>query len=189
MALPAEPLQYTYEDYLNWEADDRIELIDGEPIMMSPPTRLHQEVSGSIFAQLHNFLEGKRCKVFHAPFGVRLFEQATDTPENVDTIVEPDISVICKPERLTEKGCTGAPDWIIEIVSPSNPGHDYVRKLNLYMDAGVREYWIVNPMTNKTAVYCLSEDPGFSMETYSFQDSIKAGIFDDLWIDFREISR
>lgn len=175
---------YTEEDYYGLPENIHAELIDGQFYNMAAPGRIHQEILGALHFQIYQHILSKNgpCKVYPAPFAVKLFHHDK-------TIVEPDISVICKPERLTEKGCTGAPDWIIEIVSPSNPGHDYVRKLNLYMDAGVREYWIVNPMTNKTAVYCLSEDPGFSMETYSFQDSIKAGIFDDLWIDFREISR
>ena len=101
-------------------------------------------------------------------------------------MVEPDISVICDPNKLTDRGCTGAPDWIVEIVSPSNSSHDYVRKLNLYMEAGVREYWIVDPLSMKIFVYHLGETD-FKADAYTLQDKIKVNIYDDLWIDFTEL--
>jgi len=107
--------------------------------------------------------------------------------EEKRTIVEPDISVICDRNKLTERGCTGAPDWIIEIISPGNSSHDYIRKLNLYADAGVREYWIVNPINNTVLVYYLEESK-FEVSSYTFQDKIKVNIYDDLWIDFVEIN-
>ncbi len=109
---------------------------------------------------------------------------------NRDDTVEPDISVICAPEKLTDRGCTGAPDWIIEIISPSNPEHDYIRKLNLYADAGVREYWIVDPRDRKILVYYLQNEhiEDFTVKPYTFQDKIKVNIYDDLWIDFQEMN-
>lgn len=109
---------------------------------------------------------------------------------NRDDTVEPDISVICAPEKLTDRGCTGAPDWIIEIVSPGNPEHDYVRKLNLYLDAGVREYWIADPRDRKILVYYLKNEhtEDFTVKPYTFQDKIKVNIYDDLWIDFQEMN-
>ena len=114
------------------------------------------------------------------PFAVKLWADRR-------TIVEPDISVICDRNKLTEKGCTGAPDWIIEIISPGNSSHDYIRKLNLYADAGVREYWIVNPVNHTVFVYHLEENK-FEVSSYTFQDKIKVHIYDDLWIDFTEIN-
>ena len=102
-------------------------------------------------------------------------------------IAEPDISVICTPGKLTDRGCTGAPGWIIEIISPSNPGDDYVRKLNLYMDAGVREYRIVDPRTKSILVYFL-EQPDFQAEKYAFNDKIKVSIYDDLYVDFSKLN-
>lgn len=114
--------------------------------------------------------------MYPAPFAVKLRDDR-------DTIVEPDISVICDPGKLTDRGCTGAPDWIIEIVSPSNSSHDYVRKLNLYLDAGVREYWIVDPTTQRIFVYNLDID-SFRVQTYTFNDTVKVGIYEDLKIDF-----
>jgi len=101
--------------------------------------------------------------------------------------VEPDISVICERDKLTDKGCTGAPDWIVEIISPTTSSHDYVKKLNLYMAAGVREYWIVNPLNQSVYVYQLEKNQ-FETTAYSFQDKIKVGIYDDLFIDFEDIS-
>lgn len=120
------------------------------------------------------------CRVYPAPFAVKLFE------DNDKTIVEPDISVICNPDKLTDRGCTGAPDWIIEIISPSTASHDYIRKLNLYADAGVQEYWIVDPAKKSVYVYCL-EETKFETATFTFQDRIKANIYDDLWIDFQDL--
>lgn len=104
--------------------------------------------------------------------------------------VEPDISVICDPEKLTDRGCTGAPDWIIEIISTSNPEHDYVRKLNLYLDAGVREYWIVDPRDQKILVYYLQNEhtENFTVKPYTFQDKVKVSIYNDLLIDFSKLS-
>lgn len=103
--------------------------------------------------------------------------------EDRNTIVEPDISVICDRDKLTDRGCTGAPDWIIEIVSPSNPSHDYIRKLKLYADAEVREYWIVDPDKKSIFVYYL-EQADFKAEAHTFQDNIKVNIYEDLSIDF-----
>ncbi len=188
MALPAEPLQYTYEDYLNWEAYNRIKLIVMKLMMMSSLMRLHQDVIGKNDELLHNFLEGKRCKVFHAPFGVRLFEQATDTPENVDTIVEPDISVVCDLEKLDQMGCKGAPDMVIEILSPSTQRHDRLVKLNLYQRAGVREYWIVDPQGQSVEVYL--PDSGGSLrvhEVYGRKDIAKVNSLNGCFIELRKV--
>ena len=101
-------------------------------------------------------------------------------------MVEPDISVICDPNKLTDRGCSGAPDWIVEIVSPSTSSHDYIRKLNLYADAAVKEYWIIDPAKRSVYVYHLGEDR-FETEAYRFKDRIKCSLYDDLWIDFKEL--
>ena len=138
MALPAEKVRYTFADVLLWDGDEHIEIINGEAFMMATPSRIHQEITGELFRQLANFLEGKQCKVYSAPFGVRLFEQDGDRPEDVDTVVEPDISVVCDRSRLDEHGCKGAPDLVIEVLSPSTQRHDQLVKLNLYQRAGVR---------------------------------------------------
>ena len=134
------------------------------------------------FTDSGNYIKSRKgsCRVFAAPFAVKLFE------DDNRTIVEPDISVICDPGKLTDRGCTGAPDWIIEIISPGNPGHDFSHKLNLYAKASVREYWIVDPRSHNILVYYL-EQKDFGVKVYTFQDSIKVNIYDDFWIDFQDL--
>ncbi len=173
---------YTEEDYYNLPENVRAELIDGQIYYMAAPSRIHQEILMFLSKTIANYIDSKKgpCKVYPAPFAVKLF---SDDDKNV---VEPDISVICDPNKLTDRGCTGAPDWIVEITSPSNSSHDYIRKLNLYADAGVREYWIVDPISKKIFVYHL-EETDFKADSYTFQDKVKVNIYDDLWIDFTEL--
>lgn len=180
MAL-AKPNIFTEEDYYRLPENVRAELIDGQFYDMSSPSRIHQRILGHLYVTIANYINSKGgpCEVYPAPFAVKLFNDDK-------TIVEPDISVICDPSKLTDRGCTGAPDWIIEIVSPSNPTHDYVFKLNLYLDAGVREYWIVDPAKTTVVVYHLAEEQ-FKMTVYTFHNKIKSGIYDDLWIDLKEL--
>lgn len=172
---------YNEDDYYNLSEDVRMELINGQFYNMSAPSRAHQEILMFLSNKIVNFINSQNglCKVYPAPFAVRLFQ-------DTKTIVEPDISIICDHNKLTDKGCNGAPDWIIEIISPSNPGHDYVMKLNLYADAGVQEYWIVDPLTKVISVYHLKEQ-NFRATSYTFQDRIKSSIFNDLDIDFTEL--
>ncbi len=172
---------YTEEDYENLPDDVRAELIDGKFYDMASPSRIHQEILSELHLVIGNHIKSKggACRVYPAPFAVKLFRAR-------DTIVEPDISVICDRDKLTDRGCSGAPDWIIEIISPGNPSHDYIRKLNLYADAGVREYWIVDPMVREVAVYYL-ENRTFRAKAYTFQDTVKVNIFDNFSIDFRAL--
>lgn len=180
MVIPQKQF-YTEADYYALPVDVRAELIDGQIYYQAAPGRIHQEILMSVSKTIANYIDtkGGSCKVYPAPFAVKLYEDRK-------TIVEPDISVICNHDKLTDKGCTGAPDWIVEIVSPGNSSHDYIRKLNLYSDAGVREYWIADPMNQTIFVYHL-EETNFKVTTYTFQDKIKVGIYDDLWIDFSGI--
>ena len=177
MALPAEKERYTFADVLTWEESDRIEIINGEAVMMAPPSRIHQKVSFEIGRQIGNYLEGKKCEVYPAPFGVRLFEKDGDSPDDVDTLVEPDISVICDKSKLDKHGCKGAPDMVMEILSPSTQRHDRLVKLGLYQRAGVREYWIVDPVKQCVTVYNFEQE---TMEEYAFGKAIPSGIFEDL---------
>lgn len=181
MAL-AQMQLYTETDYYNLPEDVRAELIDGYLIYnQAAPSRIHQTILSELHAVIHNYIKSKNgsCRVYPAPFAVKL-------QENRRTIVEPDISVICDRNKLTDRGCTGAPDWIIEIISPSNSSHDYITKLNLYADAGVREYWIVNPDKKSIFVYYL-EQTNFKVEVHTFQDTIKVNIYNDFSIDFSEL--
>lgn len=177
----AESKAYTEDDYYSLPENVRAELIKGQFYNMAAPSRIHQEILGFLYRRIGNYIDSKKgnCKVYPAPFAVKLFRDAA-------TIVEPDISVICDSSKLTDRGCTGAPDWIIEITSLSNPGHDYIYKLHLYAEAGVREYWIVTPSKEKIVVYHL-EETDFSMDVWTFQDEIKVNIYDDFWIDFKEL--
>jgi Uma2 family endonuclease len=142
--------QATYQDYLEWDEDFRAELIDGQIYMMGEPTTTHQRISRNILVTLYEFLKGKKCEVFAAPLGVRLFPQEDGRDL---TVVVPDLLVICDPKKLDERGCNGAPDLVIEILSPSNPQHDRIVKFNKYQDAGVREYWIVDPTERAVQVF------------------------------------
>ena len=172
---------YTIEDIYNLLDGERAELIDGQIYYMSPPSRKHQRVSFYLSRKIADYIDLKNgsCEVYPAPFAV--FLNADDK-----TYVEPDISVICDKNKLTDEGCLGAPDWIIEIISPGTSSHDYVRKLNLYMDAKVREYWIVDPEKRHVVVYHLKKEQ-FDMTTYTFQDTIPVHIYDDFSIDFKSI--
>ena len=188
MPLPEKHERFTFADCLSWKEDERIEIIDGEAFMMAPPSRIHQEVSMAISAQLYNFLEGKRCKVYHAPFGVRLFERDGDSPDTVDTVVEPDISVVCDPEKLDKYGCKGAPDLIVEILSPSTQRHDQLVKLNLYQRAGVREYWIVDPENRTVRVMVQTGDGIFrTHEVYRQNDIAKVNVLNGCFIELDKV--
>jgi len=132
---------YTFKDFMAWDDDIRVELIDGIPYMMAPPLIWHQDTAGSLFRQIANFLEDKPCKVFIAPTGVRLFPKDDGTD---GTVVLPDILVVCDEEKLADgKTVNGAPDFILEVLSPGNRGHDLMTKKDLYELAGVKEYWVV----------------------------------------------
>ena len=167
----------TEDDYYALPDDVRAELIDGRLFYMESPGLTHQTVYGELFYQISAYIKSKNgsCRI------VPDFDTKLDTAE--DTIVRPDISIICDPDKLTERRCEGAPDWIIEIVSPGNPKHDYLTKLELYQRTGVSEYWIVDPRKKTVTAYRLDEND-FDMTYYSFQDKIRVGIYDDLTIDF-----
>ena len=186
MPLPKES-RYTLADALTWDEHECIELIDGAPVMMAPPSRAHQEISGALFAQLHNYLEGKKCRVYAAPFAVRLFERPGDRPEGVDTLVEPDLSMVCDTDKLDDIGCKGAPDLIIEILSPSTQRHDRLTKYNLYERAGVPEYWIVSPDERTVQVSVLTGGRYRVCELYTAQDVAKVHVLDGCFIELSRV--
>lgn len=188
MALPAEKPRYTFADVLTWDEDERVEIIDGEAIMMAPaPARVHQEISGELFRQLANYLRGKKCKVYAAPFDVRLFEEDGDRPEDVGTVVEPDITIVCDPAKLDEQGCKGAPDMVVEILSPATQRHDRFIKFSLYQKAGVREYWLVDPGSKIVQSFIL-EDGHYSVKEFGTAgDKMKVYVLEDCVVDLAEI--
>lgn len=188
MALSAEKTSYTFADFLLWDEGDRIEIINGETFLMATPSRIHQKIAGELFRQIANFLEGKQCEVYSAPFSVRLFEKDGDDPKKVDTVVEPDISVICDRSKLDQRGCKGAPDLVIEVLSPSSQRHDQLVKLNLYQRAGVLEYWIVDP-ENRTVRVMIQSGDGILQpyEVYRQEDIAKVNVLEGCFIELGKV--
>jgi len=152
---------YTYADYLKWTFDERLELIKGYVFKMSPaPAEIHQRISAIVGNELYNFLKGKYCKVYSAPFDVRLVWKPKQDKEVV-TVVQPDICVICDLEKIDEKGCFGAPDIVVEILSPGNNKKELKNKYEVYEEAGVKEYWIIQPQGKTFFKYVLDEKGKF----------------------------
>ena len=177
MTAVKQPTTITIKDYEAYPEDERTEVYEGVPFAMAAPSVLHQELSGELYYQLKDYIRKRNgnCKVFHAPFDVKL-------SDDLLTIVQPDISIVCDPNKLDKKRCNGAPDFIIEIVSSSNASDDYIRKTYYYKEYGVKEYWIVDPLKEYVTVFHFDNDS--SPEYYTFDDKIKVGIYEDLYIDF-----
>jgi len=174
-------VRYTYADYKGWELKpgERYELIHGAAYAMSAPSTYHQLISGEIFKQMANHLAGKPCKVISAPYDVRLFYEEDESDEEV---VQPDISVICDREKRGPEGCRGAPDMVVEILSPSNTAIGMEEKFHLYRDAGVREYWLVDP-NNKTLKTHLFVGGKPDVQIYAATDKAEVGIFPGFSVD------
>jgi Uma2 family endonuclease len=165
LALKNREVTFTYKDYLTWnDPAERWELIDGIAYDMSPaPWTEHQRVSGDLEYAIRQFLKGKPCEVFHAPFDVRFPDQPDDHDEDVDTVVQPDVLVVCDPTKIDQKGVRGAPDWIIEILSPRTTKKDWNEKFNLYEKNRVREYWLVDTSAQLVHQYRLNESNKYEL--------------------------
>jgi Uma2 family endonuclease len=160
MGLPRkDQARHTYGDYLHWADEVRYELIDGEAYLMAPPapTVSHQNVAGEIYFQIRRALEGKPCQALIAPVDVRL-PKANEADEAIDTVVQPDVLVVCDQSKISERGVRGAPDWVVEVLSPSTAGHDQGEKRRVYERAGVREYWLVHPIDRVLIIYRLLDN-------------------------------
>jgi Uma2 family endonuclease len=150
---------YSYADYMRFAFDERLEIIKGHLFKMSPaPSRLHQGILTNIFGPIYNTLKGKQCHVYTAPFDVRLAKKSQDDKE-VFTVVQPDIVVVCDQTKLDKRGCIGAPDIVVEILSPGNNKKELINKYEVYEEAGVKEYWIVSP-SEKTFFKYILDDQG-----------------------------
>jgi len=184
-ALPKEERRFTYADYKEWELDEgeRYELIYGEAFAMAAPSARHQAVSRELVGQFYVYLRGKPCKVFYAPFDVRLFYEED---ESDDTVVQPDIMVICDKNKIAEESCHGAPDLVIEILSPSNTATEMERKFLLYHEAGVREYWIVDSKNNTLKVHCF-QDSDISTKTYKSADTVPVAVLPGFSIALEQV--
>ena len=182
MSLPQEDQRYAYADYYEWDDGERWELINGAPYLMSPsPLRAHQKISMELARQLATFLKGKPCEIFAAPFDVRLNADTYD-----DTVVQPDLLIVCDRSKLDDKCCVGAPDMVIEILSPSTWRHDKFVKFHVYRKAGVREYWIVDPDA-ETVQVCILENGKYVTTMYGDSDIVSVHILDGCTVNLREV--
>ena len=182
---------HTYAEYLTWPEDVRYELIDGVAYMMAPPapTLDHQDFAGEIYFQLRQALEGKPCRVFIAPVDVRL-PKANEKDELIDTVVQPDVLVVCDQHKLDRKrGVRGAPDFAVEVLSPSTASHDHVRKRRVYERAGVKEFWLVHPTDRILTIYQLEEDKFGKPEVCELSGETPVGVLPGVAIVWDDLIR
>lgn len=188
MSVAIQPdKKYTYADYLTWPDDERWELIEGIPYAMSPaPGMKHQSLSMDLSIIIGSYLKKRSCKVFAAPFDVLLCEQGT-ADEEIKTVVQPDLVVICDLSKLNPKGCKGAPDLVIEILSESTAYKDQTKKLRLYEKHGVKEYWIVSPDAEYIMIYSYNGQIFDKPRYYIAGDIVRSSVLTDLSLDLRDV--
>jgi Uma2 family endonuclease len=188
MALVLKDTEYhTYSDYLNWPDDVRYELINGEAFLMSPaPDLSHQDVAGEIYRQVGNILLGKPCRAFIAPVDVRLPKQQ-EADDSIDTVVQPDVLVVCDGNKLDKRGVRGAPDWVVEVLSPSTAGHDQIKKRQLYEQHGVREYWLVHAIDRVLTIYRLENNEYGKPDILPLEGETAVSILPDIVIQWDEL--
>jgi Uma2 family endonuclease len=185
MGLPLRDKQHhTYGEYCTWPEDVRYELIDGIAYAMAPaPARVHQEIVLAIATQVHAALEGRPCRAYIAPFDVRL-PHGSEVDDDVDTVVQPDLAVVCDRDKLDARGCRGAPDWIIEVLSPATAGHDMIVKRRLYERAGVREYWLLHPTDRVVTVYTLNGGVYGTPMIHELKERLAVTVLPEIEIDW-----
>ncbi len=178
---------YTYADYFRWKFEERVELIRGRIFKMAPaPSSHHQSLSGDIHAQIWNFLRGKECKVFSAPYDVRL-PRKSEYDSDIITVVQPDICVICDLSKIDAKGCIGAPDMVVEILSPGNNAKELKNKYEVYEEAGVKEYWVVSPQDNTFMVYTLIDGKYDASRLMVAGDVVSSSVLPGFSLDLTEL--
>jgi Uma2 family endonuclease len=180
---------YTYSEYLKWRFDELVELIKGRLYPMSAPLSRHQRIVGSIYRDIATYLKRKKCQVFIAPFDVRLprFDANGQLMEDVNTVVQPDICIICDPNKIDERGCNGVPDMIVEVLSPSTAKKDLNEKFNIYEEVGVKEYWVVFPDSKIVSVYLLENDKFVLLDHFEKTDTVKVNVLPDLVLSMEDI--
>ena len=181
--------KYSYADYLLWKFEERIEILKGKIFKMSPaPSSLHQRISTELFGGLYTYFRKSSCQIFHAPFDVRLPDsQKKNTDTDIFTVVQPDLCIICDKSKIDERGCLGAPDLIVEILSPGNTTKEMKNKFRLYEEAGVREYWLVEPNDRVIFVYVLRNGIYIGLAPFTDEDILKSEIFEGLEMSVAEI--
>ena len=180
-----------YAEYLETPEGEIWEIIEGEPVLMAPsPNKTHQRIVTNLAGEFHPFLKGTNCEHFVAPLDVRLFAESTNNQE-IKTVVQPDFLIVCDPTKLDQRGCFGAPDLVVEVLSPSNVDHDRGRKLGLYRKAGVRECWLIDPVNESIEAYHFEQDPERIFATAIYDNKsdkeIKVGIFDHVSIQLADL--
>lgn len=180
-------LTYTYADYLKWKFEERLELFRGKIFKLAAPNTKHQEISGRIFASINSYLQRTPCKVYYAPFDVRLPVQDKKRDNEITTVVQPDLCVICDLSKIDEKGCIGAPDIVVEILSPGNTKKEVQDKFDLYEEAGVKEYWLVFPDTETIIIYTLQHEKFVGSKPFAPGETITSSVLTGLVIDVKEI--
>jgi Uma2 family endonuclease len=182
---------YTYADYAKWRFEEYVELIKGKIYKMSPaPRRMHQTLAGNLFRSIDKYIpKGKDCKVYFAPFDVRLpqYNANGELKTDIYTVVQPDICVICDPAKLDDAGCLGAPDLVVEILSPSTAKKDLNEKFKIYEESGIREYWVVFPEAQVLHIYSLQNDQYELAAQYEKDGMANSIIFPDLELDIFEL--
>jgi len=183
--------KYSYADYLTWRFENAVELIKGKIWRLSPaPRTRHQRISRNLNESFLYFFKNHNCEFFYAPFDVRLYDKKKSTHANKDifTVVQPDLCIICDKEKIDEHGCIGAPDLIVEILSPGNSKKEMRIKYNLYEESGVREYWIADPEHQTVHVFAVDEHEKYQLsKIYLREDVLQSVIFSDLKIDLQEV--
>jgi Uma2 family endonuclease len=185
---PDPSLTYTYADYLKWDFEERLELFRGKIFKLSAPNTRHQVIAGDIFVAVKNFLRKQKCQVFIAPFDVRLPVKNRKKDNEVTTVVQPDICVVCDDSKIDARGCCGASDLVIEILSPGNTTKEVKLKYELYEEAGVKEYWIIYPEEQNVVVFTLNENNKYSPAVfYAGNDVLRAKCIPGFIIELNDI--
>jgi Uma2 family endonuclease len=180
---------YSYADYLLWQFQERIELFKGKVFPMAAPGRMHQQFSGQLYLAIGNYLVGKSCKIYPAPFDVRLPDSKRKPKFDGDiyTVVQPDLCVVCDIEKLDDRGCLGAPDLIVEILSPGNTKKEMSNKFRLYEEAGVQEYWVVEPQDRFVLIYVLRGEEFVGLRPVTEDQPLTSTILPGLTIDLATV--
>ena len=180
--------RYSYADYLTWEMDEMVELIKGKIFKrdIAAPALNHQRISMRLSVQLFNFLKGKTCQVFHAPFDVRLPVKSRKN-QDIDTVVQPDICVVCDPDKLDAAGCIGAPDLVVEILSPGNNKRELKNKFEVYEEAGVTEYWVIHPNEQTLLIYSLIDGKYQASRFFVSGDEITSACLPGFSLDLEDV--